>query len=160
QEEAACALCKRAAHVAGAAECGEDECSRLRQLTSQLAGSGDAVESGHLDVEKRDVGPSSLGGSEHMVAAIELGHDLDVLLEPEQPRGRPAPPRWILGNKDANHAPARGTGSRSRKPPPGGAPASSSPRMRCARSRSPCSPLPCPVEGAALPSSSISIAAR
>ena len=54
---------------------------------------------------------------EHEVAALDLGHDLDVVLEREQARERAADHRLVLGDEDADHALASGTVSRSRKPP-------------------------------------------
>jgi hypothetical protein len=99
-------------------------------------------------------------GGEHVVAALDLGHDIDVLFEAEQAGERPAHHRLILGDEDADHVPGRGTVSLSRKPPSGRAPASSSPRRRCARSRGPFKPLPGFAGRVALPSSSISTPAR
>src|SRR5262249_47715582 len=76
----------RAAHVAGAAERRKDERARRGQLPGELARGGDAVQSRHLDIEKGDVRTSPLRGGEDLVAAIDLGDDVDVVLETEQAR--------------------------------------------------------------------------
>jgi hypothetical protein len=46
-------------------------------------GRGQAVEAGHLDVEQRDVGTVLEYRGHDLVAAADLGHDLEV-----GPRGR------------------------------------------------------------------------
>ena len=82
---------------------------------------------------------------EDLVAALDLGDDLDVVLEREQARERAAHHRLVLGDQDADHVPARGTVSLRRKPPPGaGAGLEVRRGARCARSASPVRPLPAP----------------
>ena len=56
---------------------------------------------------------------EHLVAALDLADDLDVVLEREQARERSADHRLVLGDQDADHGSASGTVTRSRKPPLG-----------------------------------------
>ena len=57
--------------------------------------------------------------AEHLVAALDLGHDLDVALQGEQARERSAHHGLVLGDQDADHGVASGTLSRRRKPPSG-----------------------------------------
>jgi len=55
-------------------------------LVSEHPGGGQAVESGHLDVQQRDVRMVLLGGGRHFVAAADRRHDVEVLLEREHHR--------------------------------------------------------------------------
>ena len=61
------------------------------------------------------------------VAALDLGHDLDVVLQREQAREGAADHRLVLGDQHADHVGWSGTLSRRRNPPSGRAPASSLP---------------------------------
>ena len=112
------------------------------KLAHELGAGRDAVDPGHLDVEQCDVGRAAPRRVEHGVSALDLGHDVDVALQGEQARERPADHRLVLGDQDPDHARARGTLSRRRNPPSGRAPASRVPRIPAARSASPVRPLP------------------
>ena len=87
---------------------------RIRQPGRAPRSSRQRLESGragHLDVEQGDIGVDRPRRAEHLVAAGDLRHHLDVGLEPEQARQRAAHHALILGQQDPNHG--AGTGTRT-----------------------------------------------
>lgn len=58
---------------------------------------GEPVDSGQVDVEYGDVGKHAPGGGDHLVAALELGGDLEVVLELDQRAQRAAHQMLIFG---------------------------------------------------------------
>ena len=97
---------ERPAQVARPAERREDQ-RRASRAPRVQASPPTVIPSrpGHLDVEQRDVRPSARrAAATHLVAALDLGDDLDVALEREQARERAADHRLVLGDQDADHA--------------------------------------------------------
>ena len=99
-------------------------------------GRGQAVEPGHLDVEQRDVRPvATRGGHDDLVAAADLGDDLEVVLELEQRGERGAHQRLVVGEQQPDHV-ARldgdRAGSRGRRRGAGTSTRSRQPRERAA----------------------------
>ena len=78
-------------------------------------GRGEAVEPGHLDVEQRDVGPVFEHRGHDLVAAPDLGHDLEVVLERQQRDERGADERLVVGDQQPDR---HGTATAIRQPPP------------------------------------------
>jgi hypothetical protein len=103
---------KRAPQIAGPAERREDQDPDSRQLAAQELGDVEPAGAGHLDVEQGDVGLRGARGAQHLVAAPDLGDDLDVVLEAEQRRERLAHHRLVLGDEHPDHA--SGTSTRNR----------------------------------------------
>ena len=89
----------------------------------ERVGRREAVAARHLDVEQRDVRALAPRRVEHLVAALDLGHHLDVRLQLEQARERAAHHRLVLGDQHPDHAARPGTRSARPKPPSGRGPA-------------------------------------
>ncbi len=148
-------------HVIVLVERREDHDPRPVQalLLQDLPRGLEPVHPGHPDVHQHDVGDELHGAAEGGLAVVGLAHHLDVRLGVEQrPKARPDQ-RLVVGEQDPDHAaPSSGSVARTRKPPSGRGPASSSPPSADARSRMPRIPLPPPVAfGAAAPRPSSSI---
>src|SRR5207302_9142811 len=109
-----------------------------------------------------DVGDEVLRQAHSLITLARLPYDLDVVLGVEQRPEPGAHERLVVGQQDADHDSfCTGSRARTRNPPPGRGPASSSPPRTAARSRMPGMPLPPPGMVAAgllrpRPSSSIS----
>ncbi len=57
-----------------------------------------------VDVQHGDVGLGAQRGADDLVAALQLGHDLHVVLQREQRDQRAADHVHVLGDQDADHA--------------------------------------------------------
>ena len=157
-DEAERAGLHRPPQVAGPAERGQDDHPAARDLVAERGRGGQAVEARHLDVEQRDVGMLVPRGRHHLVAAPDLRHDLEVVLEFEQRGERRADQRLVVGEQHPDrHAGIVGSStacSRSgtigsaistRNRQPSARPeATSVPPAASTRSRSPVRPLPAP----------------
>ncbi len=62
------------------------------------------VHARHLDVEQRDVGPLAHRRCDHLVAAPDLRHDVEVVLEFEQRGQGGADERLVVGEQQPDHA--------------------------------------------------------
>ena len=116
----------------------------------ELRGRGQPVEPGHLDVEQRDVGPGLQRPRHDLVAATDLGDDLEVGSSASRAASAPRTIAWSSARRIrvTRRVPRRARSARetrSRKPPSGRGPASRLPPSVAARSRSPSSPVPCPL---------------
>jgi hypothetical protein len=109
------------------------------------------VHLGHPDIHQHDVRPVLQRGRDRLPAVRGLGHHRDARGAQDQPEAAPDqrlvirddhPRRRIAGRAVRAHTDSSGMMARTRQPPPGRGPASSSPPYRPSRSRSPISPRP------------------
>jgi hypothetical protein len=68
---------------------------------------GESVESGHVDVEYREVGPLRQGGGHDGRAVRHLGDDLDVILQVQHGNQHVAQNPHVLRDKDPDHRASR-----------------------------------------------------
>ena len=87
-----------------------------RQRRAQGGRGGDPVQPGHLDVQQRDVGPGPAGLLDHLVAAADLGHDLEVAFEVEQGRQRAPHQRLVVGEQQPDRLAHRVPAASRRQP--------------------------------------------
>ena len=127
----------RPADVARPAEGRDDQGPHAGQLASYGRGGVDAVEAGHLDVEQAHLGPRGAGGVDHLVAATDLRHDLEVGLEVEQRGQRATHERLVVGEQQPDHGRATST-----RVPGAAGPTARVPPAPVTRSRMPRRPLP------------------
>jgi hypothetical protein len=114
-------------------------------LLKDPGGRFEAVHLGHADVHEDHVRAMTAYGLDRLDAGPRLGHDLDVVVDPENHGEAAAYQRLVVGDDDADaHVGSPLVGSRavSRKPPPGRGWASRLPPSRRARSRMPTMPWP------------------
>src|SRR5262249_17085112 len=93
----------RAPQVADPAERGQDDHPARGKHLAQCRGSGEPVFGGEIDIEQRDIGPRLERRGYDPVAALYLGHDSDVLLQPEQRRQGAAHHRLVFREQHADH---------------------------------------------------------
>ena len=126
-------------------EGGEDEDTRpLARQRGQLAGRLEAAHLRHLDVHQDDVRSLATCGFDSLTTGARLSDNLEVVLGFEDHPQAGTDEGLVIGEQDADHdAPSpSGKRARTRYPPPGRGPASSSPLNRRMRSRMPMSPRP------------------
>ena len=80
------------------AECRENEGPAGWERPAQLAGGRDAVTTGHLDVEQRDVGLRLRRQREDLIRPVGLGDDFDITLHGQQSLQRTTHHRLVLGD--------------------------------------------------------------
>ena len=100
---------ERPADVARPAEGRHDQRPHAGQLGAHGRGGVDAGEAGHLDVEQAHLGSRGAGGGDHLVAATDLGDDLEVGLEVEQRGERATHERLVVGEQQPDHGSATST---------------------------------------------------
>lgn len=88
-DEPARARLERAAHVSGAAERRHDNRPDRGQFRGQETRGLDAVDAGHLDIEQTHVDIGRASRRHDLVAAPDLGDDVDVRFELQQRGERP-----------------------------------------------------------------------
>ena len=94
----------RPRQVTRAPERREDDDPAGRQRRVQLGGGVEAVPAGHLDVQQRHVDVVRGRRGHHFRARSDLGHDLDVGLQPQHRRQRPPYQRLVVGQQHPDHA--------------------------------------------------------
>jgi hypothetical protein len=94
---------ERPQQVAGLAQPGQHERPALRQRGMELLGGREAVDSGEVDVQDRDVGQHPQGRRDDLVTPLQLGDDLHVGLEGQQRDQRTADQVHVLGDQHADH---------------------------------------------------------
>src|SRR4030095_10901057 len=122
-------------------EPGEHERLTRWKLFTQGRGGAQPVESGKVDVDDGDVRPRLQCGLNDGVAALQLGDDIDVRLQPQEGDQGTADHMHVLGDQHLDHKASPGTSTVSTKRPapvvwPRAFPKSSADRM--ARSLNPC----------------------
>src|SRR5579859_1128298 len=142
EQEAGDAVLQGPPQVARAAEGGQDQDPAGGQAVAEPGRRRDAVLPGHLDVEHGHVRPRGQRRLQHLVAALHLGGDLDVVLQREQRRQRAPDHGLVLGQQDPDHVVSMGMETLRVKPPPLSAPAFSSPLSAATRSARPRRPWP------------------
>src|SRR5690606_903573 len=155
----------RAAQVAGAAVRGDDHQPAAGQVAGEALGGGQAVQPRHVDVEDGHVRLERQGPLHGLVAAADVGDDLDAVLglqqqdqrlpdqqvvaaqqhpEHDAPSACPVPPSAVTGSAVTGSAAAgsAGTEAATRNVPSPAGPALNSPPAAPIRSARPASPLP------------------
>jgi hypothetical protein len=132
-------------------ERGEDDDPHRRLRGQDALGRLEPVHLGHPDIHQHDVGPVLQRRRDRLPAVRGLGHHRDAGRAQDQPETASDqrlvvrddhPRRCISGRAVRAHTGSSGMMARTRQPPPGRGPASSSPPYRPSRSRSPISPRP------------------
>ena len=83
---------------------GDDQATATGQLLGDPDSDGDAVETGHLEVEHGDVGAQGVSLGDGLRAGGGLADDLDVVLEIEHLGERHPDQVLVVGQQDADHA--------------------------------------------------------
>src|SRR5207245_9343315 len=136
-------------------EDGEDQDAARWLTVARLGCGGEPVLALHLAVEQRNVGIGLDSRLDHAVTAVDLGDDLNVVLDREQRGKRAADHGLVLGDKDLDQA-GWGTETNRWRPEPLTDPTRIVPPTSSTRSRMPARPLPPLNEAAPRPSSTTS----
>src|SRR5581483_2248369 len=141
QKEPRGPLCQGPVHVLVQVERGQHQHPDVGSGADDLPGGLEAVHHRHPDVHQHDVRPVLEHRRDGRRAVRRLARDLEARRLQDQPEPA-ADQRLVVGDHYAHGNSASGIVARSRHPPPGRGPASTSPPYSPIRSRSPSSPRP------------------
>src|SRR5436309_650334 len=133
---------------------GQDQGPALRQRLAQGCRGGDAIASGHLDVDQRHVRTARSRGGQQLIGSSGFPDDYQVIFHRQERAQRAPHRRLVFSDQDPDHATTSAAGcteaegrlsrmvARKRKPASGSGDASRVPPIEARRSSRPRRPFP------------------